>query len=223
MSGVVLLSGGLDSTLSLHLAVKKELCSFALTFDYGQVSGAKEISVSKKICRKYGIKHIVIELPFLKKISGKSGLLSGKIPAMRDLSEASLESAMAVWIPNRNAIFANIAAAFCDAMNLKWVIMGLNEEEGMRFPDNSKEFVQRMNELWKVSTFTKPRLWTPLIDMKKDEILKTALEEGLDLSTIWVCYKGGKRHCGRCESCVRLKTAMENTGIYDRFKTLFKE
>lgn len=222
MSGVVLLSGGLDSTVSLHLAVKKGICKLALTFDYGQVSRKKEILSSKKICHRYGIKHFVIEIPFLKRISKKSGLLSGKIPAMKNLSNASEESARSVWVPNRNALFANIGAGFCDAMNLKWVIMGLNGEEGTTFPDNSKKFIGKINELWKFSTLVKPKLWTPLIEMKKEEILTTAIEEEVDIFSIWVCYKGGKKHCGICESCIRLKTAMEKIGVFDRFKNMFE-
>jgi len=223
MSGIALLSGGLDSTLSLHLAVKKKICKLALTIDYGQISRKKEISASKNICRRYGIKHLVIELPFLKKIGKKSGLVSGKVPEIKNLRDTSKESAKNVWVPNRNALFANIGASFCDAMNFKWVIMGLNGEEGMTFPDNSKEFVEKMNKLWESSTLVKPQLWVPLIDMKKDEILKTALEEKIDLFSIWACYKAGRKHCGICESCVRLKTAMEKTGIFDRFKGMFEK
>ncbi len=219
MSGIALISGGLDSTLALHLAVKKKRCSLALTFDYGQVSGKKELLASRKICKKYGIKHIVIKLPFLKKISKKSGLISGKIPSIENPSE---ETARAVWIPNRNGLFANVAACFCDAMNLRWVIMGLNREEGMSFPDNSESFVQKMNELWTFSTLARPKLWAPLIDKTKEEILKTAIEEKIDLSYIWVCYKVGKKHCGICESCFRLKRAMKNLGVFDKFTEMFE-
>lgn len=219
MKGVALLSGGLDSTVALHLAVKRKMCSVALTFDYGQISRRKEIIASQRICRAYGIKHLVIELPFLKEISRKSGLLSGKIPLARDPSK---NEARAVWVPNRNAIFANIGAGFCDAMNLRWVIMGLNREEGATFPDNSKEFVKKLNDLWKSSTLVKPKLWAPLINMKKEEILKIAVKENFSISSIWACYKGGAKHCGSCESCRRLKTAMEKIGIFDKFKGTFE-
>lgn len=220
MSGVVLLSGGLDSTVAFYMAVEKGRCRIALTFNYGQLSWEKEMITSRELCEKFGVEHRIIELPFLREISRRSGLLSGNLPESDAFSK---KTAMSVWIPNRNALFANIGASFCEALNYRWVIAGFNAEEGRTFPDNSEAFVREMNRLWRVSTIRKPELWAPLVKMKKEEILREAIKRDVDIFSIWACYRAGEKHCGKCESCRRLKRAMARNGCLKRYEGMFKE
>jgi 7-cyano-7-deazaguanine synthase len=92
-SAVILLSGGLDSYVSLDMAQKKYDIKLAITFDYGQKPFREEFAAAKKIAKHYNIEHKKIVLPFLKEIKGES-----------------------IWVPNRNGLFLNIAGCFCDAL-----------------------------------------------------------------------------------------------------------
>lgn len=215
---IVLLSGGLDSVVSLGLCKEEYNVQLALTFDYGQKSVKQEIEASKNIADYYKIKHEVIQLDWLKAIT-KTALVSDKeIPQGIDNPE---ESAKAVWVPNRNGLFLNIAACYADSDNYTHIILGANKEEGETFPDNTIEFAQRINAEFEYSTQNKPQILVPLINYNKNDIVKLALDKHLPLELIRSCYKEGKKHCGECESCTRLKNALQYNGDTYYTKILF--
>ena len=203
---IVLLSGGLDSVVSLGLCKEEYNVQLALTFDYGQKSVKQEIEASKNIADYYKIKHEVIKLDWLKAIT-KTALVSDKeIPQGIDNPE---ESAKAVWVPNRNGLFLNIAACYADSDNYTHIILGANKEEGETFPDNTIEFAQRINAEFEYSTQKHPKVVAPLINSDKNDIVKLALDNKIPLEYVRSCYAGGEKHCGKCESCTRLKNALE--------------
>ena len=154
-SAVILLSGGLDSLVALgysklQMDINPEL---ALTFDYGQKAVLNEITASKKIAEYYGVTHKIIKLDWLKEIT-KTGLVSpNEVPKQGFNTD---ESAKAVWVPNRNALFLNIAASFCDSFGYKYIIFGANKDEGQTFPDNTELFRDKISDLFKTSTLEQP-------------------------------------------------------------------
>ena len=105
---IILLSGGLDSLVSLGLSKEKYNVALALTFDYGQKSASQEIEASRKICEYYGIEHKVIKLDWLREITHTAIVTEDALP------EGIQESSKSVWVPNRNGLFLNIAASFAD-------------------------------------------------------------------------------------------------------------
>lgn len=147
--GIILLSGGLDSLVSIA-AMKTIDFKLALTFDYGQKSFKKEEEASKKIAQYYGIEHKIIELKWLKEITHTSLVSDKKIPELDKNSLDNLEittgSCASVWVPNRNGLFVNIAAAFADSQGYETIVIGANKEEAATFPDNSKEFIENINK-----------------------------------------------------------------------------
>ena len=173
----------------------------ALTFDYGQKSALDEIEASKKICEYYNIEHKIIKLDWLKDITHTSLVASSPIPE-------NLESSKAVWVPNRNGLFLNIAGAFADGENYDYIIIGANKEEAQNFPDNTQDFINRVNSEFEYSTLKHPKVIAPLINCNKNDIVKLALEHSIPLEYTKSCYKGGEKHCGKCESCIRLKNAL---------------
>lgn len=220
--GVALLSGGLDSTVAFFMGVKRGYIDLAITFDYGQISFKKEERSAKFFARKLKVKHITISLPFLKSLSSSSGLIKGNPREPLSLKGSEMKrNVREVWIPNRNSLFINIAASFCDAYNKRWIVAGFNREEGEVFPDNSEEFVRRINDALRLSTLVKPKVWAPLIKFRKVEILKMALKMNLSPEKMWVCYRGDSKHCGRCESCLRLKMAMKEAGVFEKYRRMF--
>lgn len=219
---IILLSGGLDSVVSLALVKEKLNVTLALTFDYGQKSAEKEIEASRKICDFYGIEHKVIKLDWLKKIT-KTALVSDEnIPSGEELENPE-NSAKSVWVPNRNGLFLNVAACFCDADNFTHIIIGANREEAQTFPDNTREFIERVNAEFEYSTRVQPEVTAPLIDCDKVEIVRLALKNNAPLDLLNSCYAGTKKHCGKCESCVRLKKALEANKDNFFIKKLFEE
>lgn len=218
-SAVTLLSGGLDSAVATALAKKRLGIKLALTFDYGQRAAKNEIKAAKAFCKKYGIKHKVIRIDWLKPISG-SALTDKKkkIPKFQDEQlinsrERCKKSAKSVWVPNRNALFANIAAAFAEAMNCKYIIAGFNAEEAKTFPDNSRDFILKSNSLFLKSTLSRPKIMSPTQRMKKTEIAKWAVKLKIDPRFFWSCYNGGVKMCGTCESCARTINAFKKVGV----------
>lgn len=213
---VVLLSGGLDSTVNLAEAALQTTVVTAVTFDYGQESAAREIEAAGAMCGRYGIPHTVIGLPWL---SGSgSALTSGSPipnPEFEDLDnpEDAKTRADAVWVPNRNGIFLNIAAGLAETEEAEFVVPGFNAEEAATFPDNSAEFIKAQNAALGYSTRGRVAVKCYTSDMRKDAVAALGAKNGAPLDLVWSCYRGASLMCGRCESCQRLKRAYAAAGL----------
>jgi 7-cyano-7-deazaguanine synthase len=200
MKAIALLSGGLDSTVSMLLAREEAEVILALTIDYGQRAALREIEYSRDICREYGIAHRVVELPFMKEFH--SGLME--------------DSGLTVdqpWVPNRNGLFLNLAAAFAEDRGAGLVICGFNREEGIDFPDNSREYVECVNQSLSFSTKNGVRVISRVQGMDKVEIYKAAARLGLKTDRMWSCYLGGVKPCNACPSCLRNLEALKKAGV----------
>lgn len=220
---IILLSGGLDSVVSL--AMKRKDVELALLFDYGQKALDKEIEASTKIAQFYNIPHKIIKLDWLKEISTSSLNTSDEIPQLTSESlnnrQETEKTAQSVWVPNRNALFINIAACFCEANNFNSIIIGANKEEGETFKDNSLNFINAINSSLENSTNTNVKVLAPLINHTKEEIVKIALEEQIPFNLLYSCYSNKDNHCGKCESCLRLKRALELNNRQDIISKIF--
>ena len=216
--GIILLSGGLDSLVSLGLGIEKYGISLALTFDYGQKALEQEIMTSKNICDYYKIEHKVIKLDWLKNVTHTALVEDKELPEGIDNPE---DSAKSVWVPNRNGLFLNIAGSFADGNDYDYIIIGANKEEGQTFPDNTQEFIDRINAEFEFSTQKHPKVVAPLINYDKNDIVKQAIEHNIPLEFVRSCYSDGKKHCGKCESCTRLKNALIANGDTHYIKELF--
>ncbi|MCM1010587.1 MAG: 7-cyano-7-deazaguanine synthase QueC [Fusobacterium sp.] len=219
---IILLSGGLDSVVSLALVREKLNVTLALTFDYGQKSATKEIEASAAIAKHYGLEHKVIKLDWLKEITHTALCSNEEVPT-GDALKNEAESAKSVWVPNRNGLFLNIAGAFADADGYTSIIIGANKEEAQTFPDNTKDFIERVNAEFEFSTRVQPKVVAPLIDSDKIEIVRLALSHNAPLELLNSCYANTQKHCGKCESCVRLKRALEANNDTVFIKKLFEE
>ena len=217
---VILMSGGLDSLVSLGCSKTKfnYNVKLAITFDYGQKSAIQEIAASKRICNHYSVEHKVITLDWLKDITTTALVSDNEIPSDNFESNTSAE---AVWVPNRNGLFLNIAAAFCDSYGYKYILYGANREEAMIFPDNTEEFREQISKTFMKSTLSQPQVVAPLINCSKNDIVRIAVEEGLPLELVRSCYNSGDKHCGKCESCYYLKKALIANNCEELVSILF--
>jgi len=207
MKGVAILSGGLDSTVSLAVAARKMEVVLALTFDYGQRAALRERRASAAIARHYRIPHRVIAVPWLAGLTG-TALVNRKAALPRH--EMSERSAKAVWVPNRNGVFIEIAAAHAESAGATRLITGFNREEAATFPDNSKAYVGAVNRALSYSTANGVRVVSYTIDLDKKQIVRLGRKLRAPIARVWPCYEGGRTWCGSCESCLRSLRAMSS-------------
>ncbi len=225
-NAIVLLSGGLDSTVSL--AIIRKYCDkiLALTFDYGQKPFKYEKIAAEKIARHYGIEHKIVQLDWLNEVSSSSLNSDSDVPVINEDQledkEASAIAAKSVWVPNRNGLFVNIAASYADAMNYDLIVIGANKEEAETFKDNSINFVNTVNMALANSTNYNVKVIAPFIYKTKQEIVEDAIRLNVPLNLIYSCYSGKSHHCGHCESCIRLKRALEQNNRHDMILDLFR-
>ncbi len=213
MSCVVLLSGGLDS--AANLAFSASTCVLALTADYGQKAAHSEIRAAQALSKHFGVKNLVLDLRWLGALGGSSLTQAGAaVPqvAKADLDNKSVteKSADRVWVPNRNGVLINVAAAYAESLGASEVLVGFNREEAQTFPDNSAAFMEQLNQGFEYSTRGKVRVSCHTVELDKREIVAKLRREvpSFPFELLWSCYLGGETACGQCESCQRLARAL---------------
>lgn len=212
---LVLLSGGLDSSVALAVARASGTIDLGLFLDYGQRASVREEAAARAVARHFGVALRTETIPLLARMGGAL-THRGPVPLLRpeDLGDTRLlaETAAAVWVPNRNGLFINVAAAIADDLAGGEIIVGFNREEAATFPDNSAAFVQAANHFLTYSCQSGVKVSAPLAELDKDEIVRRGLNLGVPLESIWSCYEGAAEMCGECESCQRLKRAYAAVG-----------
>jgi len=201
---VVILSGGMDSTTALFIA-KKDYDVIPLHFNYSQRTQKRELKAFNDICDFLGLKNrYIIDLPFYEQI-GASALVDKNIDVPIDGIKPGIP---VTYVPFRNGIFLSIAAAIAEKEGASAIFIGVVEEDSSGYPDCTEDFIKKMQEA--INAGTKPQtkisLKTPLIHLKKEDIVKKAVEVGVPLHLTWSCYQNEDKACGVCDSCrLRLK------------------
>lgn len=208
---VIIVSGGMDSITLLY--DMRERISLGISFDYGSNHNAREISFAKLHCERLGIRHVVIKLDFMHEYF-KSSLLEGA-DAIPEGSYAD-ENMKSTVVPFRNGIMLSIAAGIAESCGLNYVMMANHGGDHAIYPDCRPEFVRAMSEATKTGTYPGIEVLAPYTELTKADIACRGKHLGIDYSETWSCYKGGKRHCGKCGTCVERKEALREAGIDDR-------
>lgn len=212
---VVLLSGGLDSAANLAYCSERDEPLMAITCRYRQRAEKRESDSATKLAAYYDVPHQIVELPWLGELGGsaltdgKQSLPSLKVQHLDDPMETKF-SAKAVWVPNRNGIFIQVAAAFAERLGADRVVVGFNREEAATFPDNSIDFLKASTDALRFSTATQVSVFSYTAELDKREIVQALyqLKRPFPFDRIWSCYEGKKTPCGFCESCQRYQRAL---------------
>lgn len=225
-SSIVLLSGGLDSTVNLKCALDAGSAR-AVTFDYGQRAARREVEATAAMCARYGLAHHVVSIPWLGDISPSALTVKGKaiprpVAAQLDEPSAARRTAQQVWVPNRNGVFLAIAAAFAESFGAEQVVPGFNAEEAVTFPDNSADFIRAFNRSLRFSTGTCVRVKCYTAAKSKAAIVRVGLRNDAPLDLVWCCYEGRRKMCGACESCLRFTRAVDRAQAGDWFRNRHK-
>ncbi|ASJ01829.1 7-cyano-7-deazaguanine synthase [Thermococcus profundus] len=213
---VVLFSGGLDSTACLYWAKKNYDEVIMLTANYGSNEERVTNRVAEFFSKELNVPLKIVKLDFLEEFSKLRGttLVGGETPKvtgeeLEDMDVAQ-KTAKSVWVPARNVVLISAAASLLDALGGGDIIVGFNAEEGATFPDNTPEFVEKMNEMLRYGTMAEVKVVAPLIDLDKKGIARLLKELNAKYEYSNSCYMpkgftedGKPIHCGECESCVR--------------------
>jgi 7-cyano-7-deazaguanine synthase len=206
---IVLLSGGLDSTVALAQTVADgHHIDRVVTFNYGQRALAPELSASKALCKHYGLAQQVISLPWLASVLPQALTPVNQLTSPELVTQATHLETKRVWVPNRNGVLLNIAAAVAEGHGASHVVFGANAQEAQGFPDNTPDFKQAINQSLWYSTLNHVVVSTPVGHLHKADIIRQGLALNVPLPLIWSCYEDGDTHCGVCPSCLLLKQAL---------------
>ncbi len=193
MKSVVLLSGGLDSTVLLAHLLDKGDEVIAVSFDYGQTHRAKELAAAKTIAAHYGVVHRVVGM--------SSVVLPSALTGTVEIPDAHAERPDATVVPARNIIFISIGAAIAESEGASTVVFGANRNDRAGYPDCRPDFVKAMNEAVYHGTKSAVRVMAPFSLLTKKEIANYAKNLGAPIELSWSCYRGGDQPCNRCGAC----------------------
>lgn len=218
---VVILSGGMDSTIALRLCVKKYGAENvrALTFFYGQKQ-SEEIERAKKSTALLGVKHKICDLRVLGEIGqGFSANLDSHIE-MPTIKDVLGDPRPKTYVPNRNMILMSIAAAYAEVENIEIIVMGLQVHDEYGYHDTTQRFVDKINDVLNENRIIKIKVIAPFSLLSKfDEIsILSEIDGNVDLlKHTLTCYnpddKG--RSCGKCPSCAERIQNFMKSGIAD--------
>lgn len=218
---VVLLSGGVDSTTTLAIAKKEGYRVYALSFRYGQ-RNRFELNAAKRVASALGAEeHLIIDID-LRLIGGSA--LTGAFDVPKGRTEEEIEQGIPVtYVPARNTIFLSFALAWAEVLKAPDIFIGVNSIDYSGYPDCREEYIRAFENMANlalketVEGKMRIRIRTPLIRLRKSEIIKKGLELGVDYGITMSCYDPlpDGRPCGLCDSCILRKKGFEEAGISD--------
>jgi 7-cyano-7-deazaguanine synthase len=218
---VVLVSGGLDSATTLAIAQREGFEVHALTFAYGQ-RHAIEIERARVVCRAAGVSaHRIVPLD-LRWIGGSALTADIEVPKGRAESEMA-RGIPVTYVPARNTIFLSMALGYAEAVGAHDIFVGVNALDYSGYPDCRPEYLAAFEDLANLATKAgvegvgRFKIHAPLLRMAKSEIVRKALELGVDLANTHSCYDPDEqgRPCGRCDSCLLRAKGFAEAGIAD--------
>jgi len=206
---VVLLSGGMDSSVCAALAVR-ETDAAALHISYGQRTEKRERAAFERICDRLGVKRRLAIRNEALSIVGGSALTDPDI-AVPEAGEQIGSAIPVTYVPFRNAHFLSMAVSWAEVLEAEKIYIGAVEQDSSGYPDCRPAYYRAFNAVIKEGTREgKIEVVTPLIAMRKAEIVKLGLELGAPLDLTWSCYSREDKACGVCESCIlRLRAFQE--------------
>lgn len=215
---VVILSGGMDSTLSSYIAKNSGYELIAIHFNYGQRTQDRELKAFKDICQELNVLNkYEIDIPFFSQI-GASALTDKTI----EVPTSGVEKGIVpiTYVPFRNGIFLSVASAIAEKENASAIYIGVVQEDSSGYPDCTDTFIKSIekaiNEGTKEQTIIK--IVTPLVHLSKKEIVQEAIKLNVPLNLTWSCYKEEIEACGVCDSCRLRLNGFKNANAIDPIK-----
>ena len=217
---VCLVSGGMDSCVCASIARKDYRLAF-LHFSYGQRTEKRELRAFRELSEYFKVKEkfrLDVKLDFFKKIGGSSLIDKQlKIGSPEGRKRGNIPD---TYVPFRNAIFLSIATAWAEVIGAKRIFIGAVEQDSSAYPDCRATFYKKFNTTIKLGTKpgTEIKVITPLVKLKKHEIVKLGKKLNSPFHITWSCYRDNTVACGVCESCRLRVNAFQRAGVKDPIK-----
>jgi 7-cyano-7-deazaguanine synthase len=216
---VCLLSGGLDSSVAAFLAKHQGYEVYGLSFRYGQ-RHIKELAAAQKIARALNVKnHLIFDVNLSR--FGGSSLLSTSGDSIQHHSLAAIGRTLpATYVPARNTVFLSLALAYAESLDADAIFIGVNAVDYSGYPDCRPAYIEVYQQLAVLATRRgvtgKPiRIEAPLLHLTKAEIIKTGVRLQVPFKNTWSCYRGGRKACGRCDSCLLRLRGFQQARVKD--------
>ena len=214
---VVALSGGMDSAVCAALAVRDfgAEATAALHVSYGQRTEAREQQAFRAICDRLGIRErLIFSTPFFRAIGGSA--LTDTSISVPDAGPDIGGLIPVTYVPFRNAHFLSAAVSWAEVLGAGRILIGAVQQDSSGYPDCRPEYYQAFNEVIRRGTKEgKIRIETPLIALRKFEIVKLGLELRAPFDLTWSCYSREDQACGTCDSCALRLRAFAAAGTSD--------
>ena len=209
---LIILSGGLDSTVLAHDIKATGDCDLAaISFDYGQ-KHTRELDCAAEQANILHIDHRIIALPFINELFASALLKSGKELPHGHYEDDNMKQTV---VPNRNMIMLSIAAGVTISQQRVELYYGAHGGDHAIYPDCRPDFVEAMRGALHLCDWQDIDLKVPYLRDNKEKIVKRGLELGVDFSKTWTCYAGGEQACGSCGSCVERAEAFAINNTVD--------
>ncbi len=214
---VVLLSGGLDSSTVLAIALERGFEVTAITVDYGQ-RHARELDSARAVAEGMGVRdHLFLRVGLGEELDSSLTRMEQDVPMDRDIDGVGIPS---TYVPSRNIVFLSIAASIAESRGAEAIFIAANAVDFSGYPDCTPEFMEAFQKVLDVGTKAGRdgrgiRVEAPVLRMTKAQIVVEAARLGVPLALTWSCYKGGERACGRCDSCRLRLRGFSEAGLDD--------
>jgi 7-cyano-7-deazaguanine synthase len=207
----------MDSCVCAALAAR-DYEVYAVHFSYGQRTEARELRSAHEVARLLSVRELLpLKIDLFRRIGGSA--LTDHAIAVPEASanEAEIGSEIPVtYVPFRNAHFLSAAVSWAEVLGAKTVFIGAVEQDSSGYPDCRPAYYDAFNQLIRMGTKDGGiRVETPLIAMRKKEIVRLGVELGAPFHVSWSCYSGETEACGVCESCVLRLRAFREAGAVD--------
>ncbi|VAX40483.1 7-cyano-7-deazaguanine synthase [hydrothermal vent metagenome] len=212
MKTVALFSGGLDSTLLLYELLQEGDEVLALSIDYGQRHRI-ELEYAQRIASLLNVQWEVADL------SGITHLIAGSSQTSEEVAvphgHYAEESMKQTVVPNRNMIMLSVAAGWAINQKANRVAYAAHGGDHTIYPDCRPEFAKALDKTLQLADWHSVTLYSPFISLSKTELVQRGNLLNVDFSLTWSCYEGGKKHCGKCGTCVERKEAFKDAAVND--------
>lgn len=213
---VVSLSGGMDSAVCLALAARDH-DAYALHFSYGQRTERRELTSARAVAEAIGVcEFLPLRIDLFRQIGG-SALTDASIAVPHAPPAEQIGAEIPVtYVPFRNAHFLSAAVSWAEVLGAKKIFIGAVEQDSSGYPDCRPAYYEAFQQLIRTGTRDGDiEVETPLIRMRKSEIVRLGMELHAPLDATWSCYSGEERACGVCDSCALRLRAFAEAGVTD--------
>lgn len=211
-SSVVLLSGGLDSTVLLAKLVAEKRRVLAMGVNYGQ-RHSRETDAARAVCAFYGIEYRLADLRAVSAFFGKNSLTDTEVPVYEGAyTEEGMKTTV---VPARNLLLVSLATAWAISEKCDTVAYAAHGGDHAIYPDCREEFAEKLDAVVRISDWHPVRLERPFVGMSKAEIVALGAKLKAPLHQTWSCYNGGNAHCGKCSTCIERAAAFREASLPD--------